>query len=169
MDILFTIVPITGSLGVTLTNTSTSYTRDPTASLKLYFTGTFTGNLVTYELSAEELILWDAKYPITMDTADITGSTYTVLPDDFYRIQVKELIDAVITLSSGIQTISSYTYVLNLLNDKVVHTDRILNFVEKQNLHAMFIHIRALEVLGSNPPISMEDKVVSTLKFLKTI
>jgi len=169
MDILFTIVPTTGGLSVVLTNTSINYTRDPGALLKLYFTGTFTGNLISYELSAEELVLWDAKNAITMNVADITGSTYTILPDDFYRIQVKELVNAVVALASGIQTISSYTYVLNLLNDKVVHTDRILNFVEKQNLHTMFIHIRALEILGSNPPISLEDKVVSTLKYLKTI
>lgn len=168
MDILFTIVPTTGSLSVVLTNTSTNYTRGGKV-LKLFFTGTFTGNLVSYELSTAELVLWDAKSAITLDIPSITGSTYTILPDDFYRIQIKEYTGTVVTLSSGIQTISTYTYVLNLLNDKVVHIDRILNFVEKQNLHAMFIHIRALEVLGSNPPISMEDKVVSTLKFLKTI
>jgi hypothetical protein len=165
MDILFTITPVVGGASVILTNTSTDYTRG-SGVLKLKFTGTITGVVGDYTLSGANLSAFDAKTPITITVAALTASVYSILPDDFYRVQ---LTDTTIDLESPIYPLGSCQYVQNLLHAKIVHTDRIIGFIEKANLHSMFIHLHVLEVLGDNPPISLEDTYVARLRYLKTI
>lgn len=166
MAITFTILPTTGSTKVRLTNTNTTYSR--VGALILYFTGTISGAIAEYTLSSVELILWDAGTPIDITVAYLTDGDFTVLPDDFYRIQIKDPGVTPLELS-GIMTICSYTYIQNEVNNKIIHSERVIGMVERHNIHAMFIHIRALEILGSNPPLSMEDTCVTRIKYLKTV
>ena len=166
MAITFTILPILGSTKVRLTNTNIAYARQ--GGLTLAFTGSITGAIAEYDLTAPELAYWDTGVAIDILTTYLTADDHSVLPDDFYRVQITD-IGITPNELSGIMTLCSYVYVQNEINNKIIHSERVIGMVERHNIHAMFIHIRALEVLGSNPAISMEDTCVARIKYLKTV
>jgi hypothetical protein len=168
--------------GVTITNNSTGTnvaTPVPTIGgntvtpeqrkLKLNFTGTLNGTIISYEFTKKQIVAFALKTPIILSASILSDGKYTVLPDDFYRIQLFCYEDLVIQWRSFISTLCSYSYVQKSIHDKIVHTERIIGGVEKTNIHSMVIHLEALEILGHNPPISMENTVVARLKYLKTI
>ena len=168
MAITFTIAPINGGTGVTLTNTLTGYTLLPGHTLTLKVTGTLNGLIGSLLLTAPQIVAYSAKTPVVITASVLTAGTYTSLPDDFYKVQLVDMNGVAIAEVSDIMTLATKAYVQKSIHDKIVRTDRLIGFIEKESLHELFIHLRALEILGVNPPLSMEDTVVARITYLKT-
>ena len=165
----FTITPINNGTGIVLTNTMTGTVLVAGHSLVLDISGTINGIIASLVLSVDQIADYIAKIPITISAENLTAGKYLVLPDDFFSVQMSDVITGSLPELSQIMCIATYSYVQKSIHDKIVHTDRIVGLREKNLLHELMIHLRALEILGNNPPISMKDTVIARLTYLKTL
>lgn len=170
MDISFNIALDAKSTSVIVTNTtSETIVLETGANLILSMLGTINGSIAAYTLSPAEKTAFLAKTPITIPVSELTDGNATILPDDFNRVQIIEMVGSVQHQQSLISTLTSYSYVQNSIHGRIVRTDRIITDVEKSNLSNMMIQLRALEILGPNPPVSLENSVVAKIKYLKSV
>ena len=169
--ITFTVTPDNANAGIVILNTTTGFAlAAPTNVLLVEMTGSLSGEIASYIMTAEEMAAFVAKTAMAVTPSVLTDGGYTLFPDDFYRIQIIEKTAALaIVQYSQITTLSSYMYIQKALHDKIVCTPRIVGLYEKLGIHKSFIHLRVLEVLGINPPVSMEDAVVTRINYLKTL
>lgn len=169
MEITFDISQSVDGLSITLTNVSVGYTPADGSAMLFTLSGTINGDLVAYIFSPAERTAFLAGTPLVLVLATISEAKVTILPDDFFRAKIVEKVNTAIVCESLLSSLSTISSIQNSIHNKIVHTNRILSEQAWHNIHGMVIHLEALEILGPNPPISMEDTVVNRIKYLKTL
>jgi hypothetical protein len=154
---------------ITVTGTTDAYVIPAGNTLTFSVDGSINGEIASLVLSAQQEISFAAKTPFIITADTLTDGSYSILPDDFYKLQITEKDDqgAVVELSD-VAVLSSYFWIQKRLHDEIVSTNRVLSFYSVQSLHSRFIHLHAIELYGQNPPLSKEDAVVSRINYLKT-
>jgi hypothetical protein len=147
-----------------------TFTVPGSNKIVLSFVGTINHLIASLNLNNSQITAFNNKEVVQISCSNLTSGSFQTLPDDFFRVQIDEKTqDDFILIASNISILSIYSYVQNMIHEKIIHTERINSYLEKEKLHALLIHLTALEILGQNPPISMEDAVVARLNYLKTV
>lgn len=172
MSLLIKTTPLNDGTQLQLENLTSGYSKPVGSTPFLVIAGTINGEIARYDFSTEEAD-FIAQTPVIFDVSTITsidsgGSGEKVyFPDDFYRAQVQYITGEAIDDLSDESTFAEFMDVQKLVNDKIVQTTRPPT-KQSVSIFEMFIHLRALELLGNDPPISRENDIVSRISYLIT-
>jgi hypothetical protein len=165
----FSISLINEDLKVRIVKTDTEHTFGTGNTLIILFDGKINGNIASLLLTPQQIVDFNLQLPVDITVFALTDGRASILPDDFYRVQIQEKNGNNLVVTSEMTTLGSYSYIQKMINDKIVRTERIIGIVEKTNIHRLFIHMRVLLLYGTNPPISKENTIVNRIKYLKMI
>ena len=128
MNITFTIEPMNNGGSVTLHNTTLNYSITPGNDLVVKFVGALNGAIVSYQLTSNQVQQFVEMNPVILTTAGMSSAKFSVLPDDFYRVQIFEKRGNFVEYQSPIVSLSTFAYVQNNAFTKIIYQNNVLNY-----------------------------------------